>query len=63
MIIDKEFFAFQDGIFNPYFKKYIEFKRGNEEKVSQLILVRLRGSNNSHYRYSSTLDLTVMPLN
>lgn len=63
MIIDKEFLALFNGIFNPYFKKYFEFKRGNEEKVSQFILVRLRGSNNSHNRYSSTLDLTEMPLN
>ena len=45
MITDKEFLAFQDGIFKPYFEKYIEFKRGKGEKVSPSALIRLRSLN------------------
>lgn len=41
MNTDKEFLAFQDGIFKPYFEKYIEFKRGKGEKVSHSALMRL----------------------
>jgi integrase/recombinase XerD len=57
MITDKEFLAFQDGIFKPYFEKYIEFKRGKGEKVSQSTLVRLRALNESLHKCSSTLDI------
>jgi integrase len=57
MITDKEFLAFQDGIFKPYFEKYIEFKRGKGEKVSQSALIRLKALNSSLNRYSSTLDI------
>jgi len=53
---DKEFLVFQEGIFKPYFEKYIEFKRGKGEKVSQSTLVRLRGLNESLNRCSNTLD-------
>lgn len=56
MITDKEFLTFQDGIFKPYLEKYIEFKRGKGEKVSQSTLVRLRGLNESLNRCSNTLD-------
>lgn len=57
MITDKEFLAFQDGIFKPYFEKYIEFKRGKGEKVSHSALIRLRVLNQSLNRCSSTLDI------
>jgi len=57
MITDKEFLVFQEGIFKPYFEKYIEFKRGKGEKVSQSTLVRLRGLNDSLNRCSNTLDI------
>lgn len=57
MITDKEFLAFQDGIFKPYFEKYIEFKRGKGEKVSQSALIRLRVLNESLNRCSNTLDI------
>ena len=57
MITDKEFLAFQDGLFKPYFEKYIEFKRGKEEKVSRSALVRLRILNESLNRCSHTLDI------
>jgi integrase/recombinase XerD len=57
MITDKEFLAFQDGLFKPYFEKYIEFKRGKGEKVSQSTLIRLKTLNESLNRSSSTLDI------
>ena len=57
MITDKEFLAFQEGIFKPYFEKYIEFKRGKGEKVSQSALIRLKGLNESLNRCRSRLDI------
>ncbi len=39
MITDKEFLAFSNGIFRPYFERYIEFKRGKGEKVSRSTLI------------------------
>jgi integrase/recombinase XerD len=57
MITDREFLAFQEGIFKPYFEKYIEFKRGKGEKVSQSVLIRLKALNNLLNRYNSTLDI------
>lgn len=57
MITDKEFVAFQDGIFKPYFEKYIEFRRGKGEKVSQSTLTRLRILNQSLTRFSGKLNI------
>jgi len=57
MITDKELLAFRDGIFKPYFEKYIEFKRGKGEKVSHSTLIRLKALNESLNRYSNTLDI------
>lgn len=57
MITDKEFLTFQDGIFKPYFEKYIEFKRGKGEKVTHSTLIRLKALNESLNRCSSTLDI------
>lgn len=57
MITDKEFLAFQDGIFKPYFEKYIEFKRGKGEKVTHSTLIRLKALNEALNRCISTLDI------
>jgi integrase/recombinase XerD len=57
MITDKEFHAFQNGLFKPYFEKYIEFKRGKGEKVTSSALIRLRILNKSLNRYSTTLEI------
>lgn len=57
MITDKEFLAFQDGIFKPYFEKYIEFKRGKGEKVTHSTLIRLKAMNESLNRCSSILEI------
>ena len=51
MINDKEFQKFEEGFFKPYFEKYIEFKRGKGEKVSNSTLIRLRKLNNSLNNY------------
>lgn len=42
MLNDKEFRAFQEGIFKKYFEKYILFKRGKGEKVTHSTLIRLK---------------------
>lgn len=57
MINDKEFLAFQDSIFKPYFEKYIEFKRGKGEKVTHSTLIRLKALNASLNRCNSSLDI------
>ena len=51
MINDKEFLKFEEGFFKPYFEKFIEFKRGKGEKVSNSTLIRLRKLNNSLNNY------------
>jgi integrase len=58
MINDKEFTAFQNGIFKPYFEKYIEFKRGKGEKVSHSTLIRLKTLNNTLCSHCSTLEIS-----
>lgn len=58
MINDKEFTAFQNGIFKPYFEKYIEFKRGKGEKVTHSTLIRLKALNNALYSHCSTLEIS-----
>lgn len=45
MLNDKEFQAFQEGIFKDYFEKYILFKRGKGEKVTHSTLIRLKSLN------------------
>jgi len=45
MLNDKEFQAFQEGIFKGYFEKYIMFKRGKGEKVTHSTLIRLKSLN------------------
>jgi integrase/recombinase XerD len=45
MLNDKEFRAFQEGIFKEYFEKYIMFKRGKGEKVTRSTLIRLKSLN------------------
>jgi integrase/recombinase XerD len=57
MITDKEFLAFQGGIFKPYFEKYIEFKRGKGEKVSHSALIRLKVLNESLNKCRSPLEI------
>jgi len=58
MIKDKEFTAFQDGIFKPFFEKYIEFKRGKGEKVSHSTLIRLKALNDALCSHCSTLEIS-----
>ncbi|MDF2943119.1 MAG: integrase family protein [Herbinix sp.] len=57
MINDKEFLAFQDGIFKMYFEKNIEFKRGKGEKVSHSTLIRLKTLNNDLNNRCSTMEI------
>lgn len=57
MINDKEFLQFEDGIYKPYFEKYISYKRGKGEKVSHSTLVRLKLLNESLNSTCSTLDI------
>lgn len=58
MVKDKEFSAFQNGIFKPYFEKYIEFKRGKGEKVTHSTLIRLKTLNNALCSLCCTLEIT-----
>ena len=57
MVTDKEFLAFDDGIFKPYFERFIEFKRGNGEKVAHSTLIRLKTLNSALNECSDTLEL------
>ena len=57
MINDKEFLAFQDGIFKPLFEKYIEYRRGNGEKVTHSTLIRLKALNGSLNNHCPTPDI------
>lgn len=57
MVNDKEFSKYHDGIFKPYFEKYIEYKRGKGEKVAHSTLMRICSLNNDLNRYD-TLDIT-----
>lgn len=51
MIADKEFLRYNDGVFKPYFERYIEFKRGKGEKVAHSALIRLGSLNNALNRH------------
>lgn len=53
MLNDKEYLKFEEGFFKPYFGKFIEFKRGKGEKVSESTLIRLRKLNNSLNQYQT----------
>jgi len=57
MVNDKEFQQYQDGVFKPYFEKYIEYKRGKGEKVAHSTLIRIRDLNNALNRYEK-LEIT-----
>jgi integrase len=57
MINDKEFLQFQDGVFKPYFEKYIEYKRGTGEKVTHSTLLRLKDLNALLNQYG-TLEIS-----
>jgi integrase/recombinase XerD len=51
MINDKDFLKFENGIFRPYFEKYIEYKRGKGEKVAPSTIKRLRTLNHDLNAY------------
>ena len=51
MISDKDFFKFEEGLFRPFFEKYIEFKRGKGEKVARSTISRLRMLNHDLNKY------------
>lgn len=57
MIKDKEYSTFENGIFKPYFEKYIEFKRSKGEKVARSTLISLRQLNNLLNQYDK-LEIT-----
>lgn len=57
MVTDKEFLAFDDGLFKPYFERFIEFKRGKGEKVAHSTLIRLKLLNSALNEGSDTLEL------
>lgn len=42
MVNDKEFLHYSDGIFKPYFEKFIEYKRSKGEKVAHSALIRMK---------------------
>ncbi|HZJ90567.1 MAG TPA: tyrosine-type recombinase/integrase [Oscillospiraceae bacterium] len=42
MTSNKDFLKFDNGVFKPYFVKYIDFKRGKGDKVSASTIQRLR---------------------
>ena len=58
MITDKEFTGFHEGLFKSYFERYIEFKRGQGEKVDHSKLVRLRALNNKLNQYCPSLEIS-----
>ncbi len=51
MIADKEFQKYSEGIFKPYFEKFIEFKRSKGEKVGHSALVRMKALNDELNSY------------
>src|SRR5699024_4852760 len=58
MLNDKEFQAFQEGIFKGYFEKYIMFKRGKGEKVTHSTLIRLKSLNKELTLASDSLEIS-----
>jgi len=57
MISDREFQSYQDGLFKPYFEKYIEYKRSKGEKVAHSALSRMKYLNDALNSYG-TLEIT-----
>ena len=57
MVTDKEMGKFQDGIFKPYFEKFIEYKRSKGEKVAASTISRLKCLNDILNEYG-TLNIT-----
>lgn len=51
MINDKEFQSYSEGIFKPYFEKFIEFKRDKGEKVGHSALIRMKALNDELNSY------------
>lgn len=51
MVTDREFQNYSEGIFKPYFEKFIEFKRSKGEKVGHSALVRMKALNNELNSY------------
>lgn len=51
MVADKEFQNYSEGIFKPYFEKFIEFKRSKGEKVGHSALVRMKALNDDLNSY------------
>jgi integrase len=57
MVLDKEFLAYEDGIFKPHFEKFIQYKRSKGEKVTHSALIRMKHLNNALNKYG-TLEIT-----
>lgn len=57
MINDREFQPYQDGMFKPYFKKFIEYKRSKGEKVTHSAISRMKYLNDVMNSYG-TLEIT-----
>lgn len=57
MVTDKDFQRFNDGIFKPYFEKFILYKRSKGEKVAPSALVRMKYLNDVLNNYG-TLEVT-----
>lgn len=51
MVADREFQNYSEGIFKPYFEKFIEFKRSKGEKVGHSALSRMRALNDELNSY------------
>ena len=45
MVTDVQFQKYSEGIFKPYFEKFIEFKRSKGEKVAPSALNRMKWLN------------------
>lgn len=51
MVADREFQNYSEGIFKPYFEKFIEFKRSKGEKVGHSALSRMKALNDELNSY------------
>jgi integrase len=57
MVADRDFQRFNDGVFKPYFEKFILYKRSKGEKVAPPALVRMKYLNDTLNAYG-TLEVT-----
>jgi integrase len=57
MVTDKRFLSFDDGIFKPYFEKFILYKRSKGQKVAHSALCRMGVLNNMLNSYG-VLEVT-----